>query len=45
MTVLKLRGFEIHKSFLDLDAQIEVLEAARAGAAAAPLFQPETHYG
>ncbi|MEM6304820.1 MAG: alpha-ketoglutarate-dependent dioxygenase AlkB [Pseudomonadota bacterium] len=45
MTVLRVRGFEIHKGFLDPDTQREVLDAVRGVAKAAPLFQPQTRYG
>lgn len=45
MTVLRLRGFEIHKGWLDPDAQNEVLEAVRDVVRQAPLFQPDTPYG
>lgn len=45
MTVLRVRGFEIHKGFLDLGAQLAVLEAVRGVVSKAPLFQPDTPYG
>jgi len=45
MTVLRVRGFEIHKEWLDGAAQMRVLEAVRAVVAKAPLFRPDTPYG
>ena len=45
MTVLRVRGFEIHKGFLDVQAQMRVLDAIRAVVADAPLFQPDPPYG
>jgi alkylated DNA repair protein (DNA oxidative demethylase) len=45
MSVLKLRGFEIHKEFLDLVAQREILNCVRDVAKAAPVFSPMTPYG
>ncbi len=45
MTVLQVRGFEIHKGLLDLQAQQQVLETVRNVVRDAPLFQPETPYG
>ena len=45
MTVLRLRGFEIHKELLDSAAQTAMVEAIRAVVARAPLFQPDTPYG
>lgn len=45
MTVLRLRGFEIHKAFLDLTAQRDLLDSVRAVVKAAPFFRPETPGG
>lgn len=45
MTVLRLRGFEIHKEFLDKPAQIQLVSAIRRVVQAAPLFRPDTPYG
>jgi len=45
MTILRLRGFEIHKTFLDPDAQRVVLDSVRAVVKAAPLFRPITPGG
>ena len=45
MTVLRVRGFEIHKEFLDIPAQLAALEAVRGVVSSAPLFQPDTPYG
>lgn len=45
MTVLRLRGFEIHKEFLDKPAQIQLVSAIRRVVQAAPLFRPDTSYG
>ncbi len=45
MAVLTLRGFEIHKGFLDLDTQKKVVDAVREVVKVAPLFQPDTPYG
>ena len=45
MSVLTLRGFEIHKDFLTSEAQSAVLEAVRSVAVAAPVFSPMTPYG
>lgn len=43
--MLKVRGVEIHKGFLDRAAQEEMLARLREVVAAAPLFQPDTPYG
>ncbi len=43
--VLRVRGFEIHKTFLDRGAQEAVVEAVRGVVAEAPLFRPDTPYG
>ncbi len=45
MTVLRLRGFEIHKGFLDITAQKTVLEGVRDVVKAAPFFRPVTPGG
>ncbi len=45
MTVLRLRGVEIHKGYLDKPAQIGLVSAIRRVVQAAPLFQPDTPYG
>ena len=45
MSVLKLRGFEIHKGLLNPAAQIELVEAVREIAKVAPVFSPMTPYG
>lgn len=45
MNILRVRGFEIHKDFLDSAAQVQVLEAIRGVVRAAPLFRPDTPYG
>ncbi len=45
MTVLRLRGFEIHKALLDPDAQRVVLDGVRAVVKAAPFFRPVTPGG
>jgi alkylated DNA repair protein (DNA oxidative demethylase) len=45
MTVLRVRGFEIHKGFLDQSAQSQLLSAIRDVVQAAPLFRPDTPYG
>ena len=45
MTVLRVRGFEIHKGLLDLTAQQTMVAAIREVVAKAPLFQPDTPYG
>lgn len=42
---LKVRGFEIHKGFLEAPAQYAMVAAVRAVAKAAPFFQPDTPYG
>ncbi len=43
--ILRLRGFEIHKAFLDPDAQRVVLDSVRAVVKAAPFFRPTTPGG
>jgi alkylated DNA repair protein (DNA oxidative demethylase) len=45
MSVLKLRGFEIHKELLNLTAQKELVEVVRDIARATPVFSPMTPYG
>jgi alkylated DNA repair protein (DNA oxidative demethylase) len=45
MSVLKLRGFEIHKELLNSAAQFELVDAVREIAKAAPVFSPITPYG
>ncbi len=42
MTVLRLRGFDIHKGWLNPVAQHEVFEAIRQVVREVPLFRPET---
>jgi alkylated DNA repair protein (DNA oxidative demethylase) len=42
---LTLRGFEIHKGWLDPEAQANLLAAIRDVAKAAPVFSPMTPYG
>ena len=45
MTVLQIRGFELHKGYLDADAQEGLLECLREVTRKAPLFSPQTPYG
>lgn len=45
MTALKVRGFEIHKGFLDVEAQQALVAAVREVVRVAPFFQPDTPYG
>lgn len=45
MTQLTLRGFTIHKDFLDLSEQQAVVEAVRNVVKTAPLFRPTTPFG
>lgn len=45
MSVLALRGFKIHKGFLNPSAQVKLLEAVRGIAKMAPVFSPMTPYG
>ncbi|MGC1495001.1 MAG: alpha-ketoglutarate-dependent dioxygenase AlkB [Sulfitobacter sp.] len=45
MTVLRVKGFEIHKGWLDQAAQIRLLAAIRGVVKLAPLFRPNTPYG
>ena len=42
---LLLGGFEVYQSWLDVEAQAGLLDAARAIATAAPLFSPVTRFG
>lgn len=42
---LTVKGFEIHKGFLDIAAQRSVLAAVREVVADAPFFRPDTPYG
>lgn len=45
MTRVILRGFEIHKGWLDPAAQAGVIDALRPVLKSAPLFSPDTPYG
>lgn len=45
MSVLRLRGFEVHKSHLDLTAQRALIEDLRPVLKAAPLFSPRVPGG
>ncbi|NRB20604.1 MAG: alpha-ketoglutarate-dependent dioxygenase AlkB [Rhodobacteraceae bacterium] len=45
MARLRLRGFEIHKGYLDLPAQRALIEALRPVLKAAPLFSPRVAGG
>lgn len=45
MSILRIRGFEVHKGWLDPAAQNEVLTAVREVVRVAPLVRPETPYG
>lgn len=45
MTVLRIRGFELHKAFLSQAAQLNLVEALRGVIRVAPLFSPQTPYG
>jgi alkylated DNA repair protein (DNA oxidative demethylase) len=45
MQVLQIRGFELHKTYLDVTAQQALLEDVRAVVRQAPLFSPQTPYG
>ncbi|MBD3665287.1 alpha-ketoglutarate-dependent dioxygenase AlkB family protein [Sulfitobacter aestuariivivens] len=45
MTLLRLRGFEIHKGWLDQAAQQNIRDSLREVVQQAPLFQPQTPYG
>lgn len=41
----QIRGFDIHKGYLDAAAQAALVEDVRAVAAQAPMFSPQTPYG
>lgn len=41
----KIRGFDIYKEYLDVRAQISLVEEVRAVASQAPMFSPQTPYG
>lgn len=43
--VLRLKGFDIHKGWLDKPAQAQVLAEVRDVVRQAPLFHPDTPYG
>lgn len=45
MGILRLRGFEIYKGYLDQHNQKHLLEAVRDVVRQAPLFRPDTPYG
>ncbi len=45
MTVLRVRGFEIHKEFLDVDQQRALLDSIRLIVKAAPFVRPITPGG
>lgn len=45
MPTLSLRGFEIHKGFLDAAAQTKMISDLRSVLQAAPVFSPQTPYG
>lgn len=45
MEKLSIRGFDIYKGLLDLDAQKALVDAVRSVAEVAPLFSPMTPYG
>ena len=45
MAVLKVKGFEIHKGWLDRAAQVQLVDAVREVVKSAPLFQPDTPNG
>lgn len=45
MTVLRVRGFEIHKEFLDVDQQRALLDSIRLIVKAAPFVRPITSGG
>lgn len=45
MTRLMIRGFAIHKGYLDAKMQTELVNAIRSVAQAAPFFSPQTPYG
>ena len=45
MTVLRIRGFELHKGFLSVERQEGLVEILRDVIQGAPLFSPDTPYG
>ena len=45
MTRLQIRGFDIHKGYLDTARQSALLDTLRPVLEAAPLFSPETPRG
>lgn len=45
MSLVRIRGFELHKSYLDAAAQAALVERLRDVARQAPLFSPQTPYG
>lgn len=45
MSILRLRGFEIHKEYLNQVAQVALRDAVRDVVRNAPLFRPDTPYG
>jgi len=45
MTRLRVRGFDLWKSYLDSPSQTELISALRPVLKAAPLFSPDTPYG
>lgn len=45
MAVLRVRGFDLHKSLLSEQQQTELVDALRDVIRAAPLFSPQTPYG
>ncbi|MBY6135646.1 alpha-ketoglutarate-dependent dioxygenase AlkB [Nocardioides marinus] len=45
MTLLRVRGFDIHKGYLGLDRQVALIEALRPVLKAAPLFSPQLRGG
>ena len=45
MPVLRIRGFELHKSYLDEAAQTALVGELREVIRQAPLFSPQTPYG
>ena len=42
---LRIRGFDIHKGYLDETAQYDLIDALRGVLKAAPLFSPTTRFG
>ncbi|MEM0924168.1 MAG: alpha-ketoglutarate-dependent dioxygenase AlkB [Pseudomonadota bacterium] len=45
MTVDTIRGFEIHREYLDADAQLQIAEACRGVIRQAPFLRPVTAWG